>query len=69
MEFHPYGPIEEAVNRSVSPDAPSATKNTKFWWGVLAATVVYGFVAWLTSADYKLIRRDQIQKLPPENQE
>ena len=59
MELQPYGPLEEATNQSISSDPSVLKRSTKFWWGALTATLVYGFLFWIASSDYKIIRRDE----------
>ena len=59
MELQPYGPMEEATSQ-FSPSALAIVKKSNnFWWGVLAATAIYGLVLWVASVDYKVIRRDK----------
>lgn len=44
MILQPYGPIEEAIQKSISP-APASPKTTHiFLWGVLSTLLVGGIV-------------------------
>ena len=48
MDLQPYGPIEEAIQKSISPATTSPKTTHIFLWGVLATVVVgvivYGFI-------------------------
>lgn len=46
MELQPYGPVEQAIQKSASPELrqPKTTKN--FWWGVGTALGI-GTIAFL----------------------
>lgn len=52
MELKPYGPVEQAIEKSIKTEALKPVKSKSFLWGVLAVIVVGG-VVWGAVVIYK----------------
>ena len=36
MELHPHGPIEQAIQKTATPEIVKPKSNENFWWGAVA---------------------------------
>jgi hypothetical protein len=50
MEIHSYGPVEVAIQKSITPGTPSQKHNYRFYWGVIVTLVAGGIIYWIISA-------------------
>ena len=61
MELQPFGPIEEAIEKSITDKTVSPKIKYRFWWGVIAILVAGGSIYWLISEINKK-NKNNVQK-------
>lgn len=49
MHLQPYGPIEEAIQKSITPDTTSPKTSYIFLCGALATVLAGGIIYWIIS--------------------
>jgi len=65
MELKPYGPVEQAIEKSIQSEALKPLRSKSFLWGVLTVIAVGGAV-WVAVVVYKRNAQQDNKKDPSE---
>ena len=57
-DLQPYGPIEEAIQKSITPETASPKINSGFWKGVIVTLAIGGIIFWIISENKNKARQN-----------